>query len=119
MVREKQQRVIPFYLKFYTAGNLLMPIIAAGISPFNPESVALEAGRIMLKRIHELLENGDDFALETTLSTKSYVSFIKKAQVKGYHVTLLSFWLKSPQVAFERVAKRVSKGGHNIPLDVI
>jgi len=93
--------------------------IAAGISPFNPESVALEAGRIMLKRINELLENGDDFALETTLATKSYVSFIKKAQAKGYGVTLLYFWLKSPQVAFERVANRVSKGGHNIPLDVI
>ena len=93
--------------------------IAAGISPFNPESVALEAGRIMLKRINELLKNGDDFALETTLSTKSYVSFIKKAQDIGYKVSLLYFWLSSPQMAFERVAKRVSNGGHNIPPDVI
>ena len=51
--------------------------IAAGISPFNPESVAIEAGRIMLKRINELLEDKADFALETTLSTKRYVSFVK------------------------------------------
>ena len=93
--------------------------IAGGISPFNPESVALEAGRIMLKRIHELVENGVDFALETTLSTKSYVSFIKKATDRGYKVSLLYFWLSSPQMAFERVAKRVSNGGHNIPPDVI
>jgi len=57
--------------------------IAAGISPFNPESVALEAGRIMLQRINELLDNEIDFALETTLSTKSYVSFIKKAPKHG------------------------------------
>jgi predicted ABC-type ATPase len=93
--------------------------IAAGISPFNPESVAIEAGRIMLKRINELLADGVDFALETTLSTRSYVSFIKKAQEVGYQVTLLYFWLSSPEMAHYRVAKRVSKGGHNIPIDVI
>ena len=93
--------------------------IAAGISPFNPESVAIEAGRIMLKRINELLDEGADFAFETTLSTRSYVSLIKKAQQAGYQVTLLYFWLSSPEMAHDRVAKRVSRGGHNIPGDVI
>ena len=93
--------------------------IAAGLSPFNPESIAIEAGRIMLNRIQELLKDKVDFAIETTLSTKTYVSFIKKAQQEGYSVTLLYFWLDSPQTAFERVAKRVSEGGHNIPVDVI
>jgi predicted ABC-type ATPase len=93
--------------------------IAAAISPLNPESVAIEAGRLMLKRINELLDEGSDFAFETTLSTKSYVSFIKKAQQVGYQVTLLYFWLSSPEMAFERVATRVSEGGHNIPVDVI
>ncbi|HAL82518.1 MAG TPA: zeta toxin, partial [Mucilaginibacter sp.] len=93
--------------------------IAAGISPFNPESVAIEAGRIMLKRINELLGEGSDFAFETTLSTRSYVSLIKKAQQAGYEVTLLYFWLDSPETAYDRVAKRVSEGGHNIPIDTI
>jgi predicted ABC-type ATPase len=93
--------------------------IAAGISPFNPESVAIEAGRIMLKRIDELLSEEVDFAFETTLATRSYVSFIKKAKQVGYQVTLLYFWLNSPQMAYDRVAKRVSEGGHNIPIDVI
>ena len=93
--------------------------IAVGLSPFNPESVAIEAGRIMLLRIDELLNRGVDFAFETTLATRSYVSLIKRAQQKGYEVTLLFFWLNSPQMAMERVAKRVSRGGHNIPLDVI
>lgn len=93
--------------------------IAAGLSPFNPESVAFEAGRIMLKRINELLENKISFAFETTLSTRSYVSLVKKAQLKGYEVTLLYFWLNSPQIAIKRVAKRVSNGGHDIPEDVI
>lgn len=101
-------------LEFVNADN-----IAAGISPFNPTSVAIEAGRMMLNRIDELMMSGVDFALETTLSTRSYVSLITKAQSLGYRVNLLYFWLSSPAVAIERVAKRVSKGGHHIPSDVI
>jgi predicted ABC-type ATPase len=93
--------------------------IAAGISPFNPSGVALEAGRIMLNRVKELLNESADFALETTLSTRSYVPLIKEAHVAGYKVSLLYFWLSSPKIAIERVAKRVSNGGHNIPTDVI
>ena len=93
--------------------------IAAGISPFNPESVALGAGRIMLKRINELLTEGADFAFETTLATKSYVSLLKKAKASGYKITLVYFWLSSPEEAIERVATRVSKGGHHIPEEVI
>src|ERR1700757_2748417 len=83
-------------------------MIAAGLSPFNPESVSLEAGRIMLQRIQELLEANVDFAFETTLATRSYVSYIKKAEEKGYKVTLLYLWLPSPETAIERVTKRVN-----------
>ena len=93
--------------------------IAAGLSPFNPESVALEAGRLMLTRIHELMKNGVDFAFETTLATRSYVSLVKDAQHTGYKVTLLFIWLDSPETAIQRVADRVAEGGHNIPEDVI
>lgn len=93
--------------------------IAAGLSPFNPESVALEAGRLMLQRINTLLEENVDFAFETTLSTRSYASFIKKARTVGYTVTLLYFWLNSPEFAMSRVAERVERGGHNIPEDII
>ena len=93
--------------------------IAAGLSPFNPESVAIEAGRLMLCRIQELLEGRGDFAFETTLATRSYVSLVRKAQKAGYKVTLLFIWLNSPATAMQRVADRVSKGGHSIPEDVI
>lgn len=93
--------------------------IAAALSPFQPESVAFEAGRIMLKRIDELLEKEVDFAIETTLATKSYKNLIQKAQVKDYKVTLLFFCLKSSQMAVERVKSRVEKGGDHIPEDVI
>lgn len=93
--------------------------IARGLSPYNVESVAFEAGRIMLGRIAELLALGVDFAIETTLSTRSYVSLVHKAHAKGYKVTLIYVWLESHELAIERVARRVSKGGHNIPPHII
>lgn len=93
--------------------------IAKGLSPFHPESVPIDAGRLMLERISYLMLKRATFALETTLSTRSYESLIKKAHKAGYKVILLFFWLSSPEVAVQRVAKRVSEGGHNIPEDVI
>jgi predicted ABC-type ATPase len=93
--------------------------IAAGISPFNPESVAVEAGRVMLSRIQELMKGRVDFAFETTLATRSYVSLVRSAQEAGYKVTLLFIWLDSPETAMRRVADRVAKGGHDISDDVI
>ena len=66
--------------------------IARGLSPFDPEKAAIQAGRIMLARVEELLKEGQDFAIETTLATRSYVNLIKKAQSQGYVVTLLYFW---------------------------
>ena len=93
--------------------------IARGLSPFNPESVAIEAGRLMLSRIKKLLSRNESFSIETTLATRSYFRLIEKAHQQGYDVTLLYFWLKSPEQAMERVAERVSKGGHNIPPDII
>ena len=93
--------------------------IAKGLSPFQPESVAVQAGRIMLARMDELLQKGATFAFETTLATKSYKQKIEWAQANGYEVTLLFFWLDSPNMAKKRVAQRVAEGGHNIPLETI
>lgn len=77
--------------------------IAKGLSPFQPEKVAFEAGRIMLKRINELISENENFAFETTLSTRSYKNKIIEAKAKGYGVTLLFFWLQSTELAKERV----------------
>ena len=93
--------------------------IARGLSPFNPDGMAIEAGKLMLKRIDELLQKEESFSIETTLSTRSYFKLVETAHQKGYNVTLLYFWLESPEQAIERVAERVSKGGHDIPKDVI
>lgn len=93
--------------------------IAKGLSPFNPESAAIQAGRLMLERISKLIDQGDDFAFETTLATRSYKNLAQKAKENGYVITLLFFWLRTPDLAVKRVETRVKEGGHNIPEIVI
>lgn len=93
--------------------------IAKGLSPFQPEKVAFESGRIMLNRIDELLKENESFAFETTLSTRSYQNKIRTAREKGYTITLLFFWLQNVELAKERVKIRVSEGGHNIEPEII
>jgi predicted ABC-type ATPase len=93
--------------------------IAKGLSPFQPEKVAFESGRIMLERIDVLLNSDESFAFETTLSTKTYKQRLLKAKDLGFTIKLLFFWLPSIEMAINRVAIRVSEGGHNIPNDII
>lgn len=93
--------------------------IAKGLSPFQPERVAVEAGRIMLNSINDLLKEDLSFAFETTLATKSYKSKILSAKEEGFKVALLFFWLQTIELAKERVATRVLEGGHNIPPNII
>ena len=93
--------------------------IARGLSPFQPETVAFHAGRIMLQRIKELLRERKDFAFETTLATRSYATLIQEAIKVDYNIVLIYFWLESVELAKRRVLERVKKGGHNIPPETI
>lgn len=81
--------------------------IAKGVSPFQPEKVAFEAGRIMLNRIRELMQRKFDFAFESTLSSRSYASLVKDARALGYEVMLVFFWLETVELAKSRVRQRV------------
>lgn len=94
-------------------------LIAAGLSPFNPERAAIAAGRLMLKRIHELVNQGTSFAFETTLASQTFVPLIPQWRQQGFRVTLCFLRLPDPDFAIRRVAQRVSFGGHHIPEDVI
>lgn len=93
--------------------------IARGLSPFQPEKVSIKAGRIMLNRIRELIIKKEDFAFETTLSTRSYSKLINEARKEGYFVSLVFFWLNSIELAKERVRIRVEEGGHFIDEETI
>ncbi|WP_448265838.1 zeta toxin family protein [Nostoc sp. DSM 114159] len=93
--------------------------IAAGLSPLNPDSMAIEAGRLMIMRLRTLSNSGSDFAFETTLAARSFAPFIIDCKAKGYTINLIYFWLQSVDLAVERVAARVASGGHSIPEYVI
>ena len=92
---------------------------AKGLSPFDPSKASIQASRYMLMKIRYLLKRHEDFAVETTLATRTLLKTVKSAQAAGYTVTLLYFWLNSPDLAVERVRARVEAGGHNIPEETI
>jgi predicted ABC-type ATPase len=89
--------------------------IARGLNAFAPESVAFEAGRIMLRRLRELATALVDFGFETTLAGRTYLPFLRDLRRDTYVVELHYFWLRSPGLAIERVRDRVRTGGHGIP----
>jgi predicted ABC-type ATPase len=93
--------------------------IAQGLSGFDSESMAVEAGRIMLKHLYELAEQRASFAFETTLAGRSYARWLKSLRGQGYSINLVYFWLASPELAIARVAERVRQGGHDIPEETI
>jgi predicted ABC-type ATPase len=94
-------------------------VIARGLSEFNPDAVALTAGRIMLARIRELASERVSFAFETTLASRSFAPWIKSLLTTGYAFRLIYLWLPSPDIAVARVKARVSSGGHNVPEETI
>ena len=69
----------------------------------------------MLMRINALAEKKANFALETTLSGKSYFPWLRNLKARGYEIHLYFLWLPDVQLSIMRVADRVRKGGHNIP----
>ena len=93
--------------------------IAHGLSAFRPEAVAFEAGRVMLERLKDLASRGADFAFESTLATRSYAPWIAGLRDRGYTFRLLFLWLRSPDLAVERVRERVRLGGHDVAEEVV
>ena len=93
--------------------------IARGLSGRNTDAVAFEAGRIMLKRLHQLGDAGADFAFESTLSSRTFASFLRTLKARGYRVAIYYFSLTNAQLAIRRVKLRVDLGGHDVPSDVV
>ena|SRR5437867_1115203 len=93
-------------------------LIARGLSPYDPDSVAIEAGKIALKRIRELIEHRVGFAWETTMSGKTAVNWLRQARESGYLVKAYFLWVRNPETTIRRIQQRVGEGGHNIAEDV-
>jgi predicted ABC-type ATPase len=95
-------------------------VIARGLSAFNPEGAAIEAGRIMLARLRELAAEGRDFAFETTLASRSFAPWIAELRRdKGYVFRLNYLWIPGPELSIGRIKGRVRDGGHFVPDDVV
>ncbi|HEY0511369.1 MAG TPA: zeta toxin family protein [Thermoanaerobaculia bacterium] len=94
-------------------------LIAAGLSPFNPESLAIEAGRLMLGRIEALAQTRVDFGFETTLAGRSQMALLTKLRNVGYRTHIFFLWLPTPELAVERVRDRVLSGGHFVPEETV
>lgn len=93
--------------------------ISVGLSAFNAEAVALDAGRVMLTRLRELAANKQSFAFESTLATRSYAPWVSLLAQEGYEFHLLFLWLNTAELAIQRVAERVRNGGHSVSEDII
>lgn len=89
--------------------------IARGLSAYEPQTVAMHAGRLMVERLHQLGRERTDFAFETTLSGRTHAKFLADLKRLGYRIELLYISLPRPELCIERVAKRVAQGGHAVP----
>lgn len=94
-------------------------LIAQGLSAFDTQSVAFQAGRVMLERLRQLAGRRRHFAFETTLATRGYLPWLRSLRADGFAVDLAFLWLPSPEMAVARVAERVRLGGHDVPEGVI
>jgi predicted ABC-type ATPase len=94
-------------------------LIAAGLSPFSPDLMAIKAGRLMLEEIAACVHRGESFAFETTLSGQGYIRHIQRWRAVGYHMSLYFLFLPTVDLAIARVASRVRQGGHHVPEEVI
>lgn len=105
---------LPHYAKCENFVNA--DLIAQGLSPFSPAAAGLKAGRLLLNQIHEFAERRVDFAFETTLAGKTYVSLLRRLKQRGYVIHLFFLWIPSVELAVARIKNRVMEGGHDVPV---
>lgn len=108
------KKFLPQYAKCQHFVNA--DFIAQGLSPFLPRIAAMKAGRLVLEQVHALADKNSDFAFETTLSGKSYITFLKKLKKKYYSIHLFFLWIPNAELALARIKERVVDGGHDIPV---
>lgn len=106
---------LPEYVKCPNFVNA--DLIALGLAPFGPRSAAIKAGKLVLGQIQEFAQRGIDFAFETTLSGKSYLSLLSALQEKGYVLHIFFLWVPNPELAIARIKERVVEGGHHVPAE--
>ena len=108
---------LPKYAKCPTFVNA--DLIAQGLAPFKPGTVAIKAGKLLVERIRELAERKETFAFETTLAGKRYDEVLRKMKARGYRIHIFFLWIPTVKMALARISNRVKMGGHSIPSDTV
>ncbi len=111
------ERFLPDYVKCPNFINA--DLIAQGLSPFSPRSVAIKAGKLVLSQIHEYIRLDVDFAFESTLAGKLYANLFRELKKKSYKLHLFFLWIPDADIAILRIKDRVMEGGHNVPTEDI
>jgi predicted ABC-type ATPase len=93
-------------------------LIARGLSPYDPDSAAIEAGKIVLRRVRELISRRIGFTWETTMSGRTAVNWLRQAREAGFALKAYFLWVRNPETTIYRVRQRVVEGGHDIPEEV-
>jgi len=107
------KKFLPDYAKCPNFVNA--DLIAQGLSPFSPRTAAMKAGRLVLEQIRKLADKNSDFAFETTLSGKSYISFLMELRKRSYSINIFFLWIPTAELAIGRIQDRVADGGHDVP----
>lgn len=94
-------------------------LIAAGLSPLRPELAQIAAGRLFLSEVKKLARGKVDFAFETTMSGSTYLRFLKKWKAEGYFIQIIYLRINSPELSLNRIATRVTQGGHDVPREAV
>jgi len=94
-------------------------LIAAGLAPFKPEEMSVKAMRLMAEIMHSCVKKRRDFAIESTLSGRTYVRLIKQWKKAGYAVKIVYLRIDTVDLAIKRVRTRVAQGGHDVPEEVV
>ena len=94
-------------------------LIARGLSPYDPESATIEAGKILLRRVRELISRGVGFSWETTMSGKTAIRWLRQARTAGYVLKTYFLWVRDPEITLRRIRYRVAEGGHGIAEEVV
>ena len=102
-------------LKEYSLDFLNADEIAKEINPDNIESVKVQAGKLLFKKLDSLICHNKSFAIETTLSGNFLVKVINKARDLNYNTALIYTFLKNPETCIDRIQVRVRAGGHYVP----
>lgn len=86
---------------------------------WNSQEAVSKAANFCAALREECLQNRTSFVFETVMSAKDKIDFVCKAKEAGYFIRLFFISTSHPSINAARIANRVMKGGHDVPITKI